>query len=87
MTAGDIYTVVGNTTWGDSANGTAIGSAEFDGITGRALDASGDLYLADSGNNRVRRGAGVQRHQMGVHLRDRQRDLHRGGQRHRRAHR
>ena len=53
MTAGDIYTVVGNTTWGDSANGTAIGSAEFDGITGLALDASGDLYLADSGNNRV----------------------------------
>ena len=53
MTANDIYTVVGNTNWGDSANGTAMTSAEFEGITGLAFDSAGDLYVSDSGNNRV----------------------------------
>lgn len=53
MTANDIYSIIGNKTWGDSANGTAIGSAEFQGISGLAVDGSGNLYLSDSGNNRV----------------------------------
>ena len=36
-----------------SHNGTAMTSAEFDGITGLAVDSAGDLYIADSGNSRV----------------------------------
>ena len=53
MTAGDIYTVLGQASFGDSPNGTAMTSAEFDGITGLAVDSAGDLYIADSGNSRV----------------------------------
>ncbi len=60
MTAGDIYTIAGSPTgaYGTSANGTqneGPGSASslLDQPGGLAFDASGDLYIADTGNNRV----------------------------------
>ncbi|HUY86962.1 MAG TPA: IPT/TIG domain-containing protein, partial [Acidimicrobiales bacterium] len=52
--AGDIYSVVGNGTAGYSGdNGPAIDS-EIQSPSGIAVDSSGNLYIADSGNNRVR---------------------------------
>jgi len=53
-----ITTVAGNGTSGYSGDGGAAASAELDFIwqnSGVALDASGNLYIADSGNNRVRK--------------------------------
>jgi sugar lactone lactonase YvrE len=51
---GVITTVVGNGTSGFSGdNGPAI-NAQLSSPTGAAVDASGNLYIADSGNNRVR---------------------------------
>ena len=55
MTAGDIYTVAGDSggSSGNSGDGTAATSALLTGPDGLALDSSGDLYIADWGNNRV----------------------------------
>jgi hypothetical protein len=55
MTAGDLYTIAGSQygTPGDSPNGTAAASALLDDPQGLAFDSSGNLYIADSGNNRV----------------------------------
>jgi trimeric autotransporter adhesin len=54
MTAGDIYTVAGNGTAGYSGNGGPATSAELDFPQGVAVDGSGNLIIADNGNNRVR---------------------------------
>jgi RHS repeat-associated protein len=54
MTAGDIYTIAGNATGGYSGNGGAATSAELNGLAGVAFDASGDIAIADTGNNAVR---------------------------------
>jgi RHS repeat-associated protein len=55
MTVGDIYTISGQ---GPSGSGTAgdggpASSADLNGPDGVAVDSSGDLYIADAGNNRI----------------------------------
>jgi hypothetical protein len=58
MTAGDIYTVAGNGTGGLAGDGGPATSAELSHPQGVAVDATGDLLVADAGNNRVREVAG-----------------------------
>jgi len=55
MTAGDIYTIAGSQYGapGDSGNGTAATSALLNQPQGLTMDSAGNLYVADSGNNRV----------------------------------
>jgi uncharacterized protein (TIGR03437 family) len=57
-TAGTISTVAGNGTKGYSGDGGAATSAELSMTSahiGLAVDATGSLYIADSGNHRVRK--------------------------------
>ena len=54
MTAGDIYTVAGNGTAGFSGDGGPATSAELDAPAGVAVDAAGNLVIADTGNQRIR---------------------------------
>jgi RHS repeat-associated protein len=56
MTADDIYTIAGSSagTAGFSGDGGAATSALLDTPGQVALDSSDDLYIADSGNNRIR---------------------------------
>jgi RHS repeat-associated protein len=56
MTAGDIYTIAGSATGtaGFSGNGGLATSALLTGPAQAALDGSGNLYITDAGNNRVR---------------------------------
>jgi uncharacterized protein YheU (UPF0270 family) len=58
MTAGDIYTVVGDGTSGYSGDGGLATSAELNGPTAVAVDSSDDILLADSDNNVLRVVAG-----------------------------
>ena len=58
MTAGDIYTVAGNGTGGFSGDGGPAVSAELNHPQGVAVDAAGDLLVADVGSNRIREVAG-----------------------------
>jgi sugar lactone lactonase YvrE len=51
---GILTTVVGNGTAGFSGDGGAATSAQINQATGIAVDGSGNLYIADSLNNRVR---------------------------------
>jgi len=53
---GDIVTVAGNGTAGFAGDGAAAGdpSVELNNPRGLAVDASGDLFIADAFNNRVR---------------------------------
>jgi hypothetical protein len=52
-TANDIYTIAGTGTAGHSGDGGAASSARLNLPTGVALDAAGNLYIADQYNNRV----------------------------------
>ena len=52
---GIITTVAGNGTAGFSGDGGAATSAELNAPFGVALDSSGDFYIADWSNNRVRK--------------------------------
>ena len=52
--AGIILTVAGNGTAGFSGDGGLAINAQVTGPTGLAMDVAGNLYIADSGNNRVR---------------------------------
>jgi hypothetical protein len=54
MTTGDIYTVAGDGTAGFSGDGGAATSAELNAPDEIAVDARGDLLIADSQNVRVR---------------------------------
>jgi hypothetical protein len=54
VSTGYISTVAGNGTAGYSGDGSAATSAELNGPYGMVLDASGNIYIADSGNNRIR---------------------------------
>jgi sugar lactone lactonase YvrE len=55
VSGGVITTVAGNGTGGDG--GQAI-SAALNGPIGVAVDASGNLYIADQGSNRIRKVSG-----------------------------
>jgi sugar lactone lactonase YvrE len=52
--AGTISTVAGNGVQGFSGDGGPAVAAELDSPAGLALDAAGDLYIADSHNQRIR---------------------------------
>jgi RHS repeat-associated protein len=56
MTAGDMYTVAGSASGahGRSGDGGPAGSSLLSGLNAVSLDAAGDLYISDSGNNVVR---------------------------------
>ena len=54
MLAGDIYTVAGNGLPGFAGDGGPATSAKLDGPTGVAVDAAGNLLIADHGNARLR---------------------------------
>jgi hypothetical protein len=54
MTAGDIYTVAGNGHTGFSGDGGPATSAKFRGPESAAVDAAGNVLLADRFNNRIR---------------------------------
>ena len=51
---GDIITVAGNGTAGYSGDNGPATDAELDDPDGVAVDAAGDLFIADSGNNVIR---------------------------------
>jgi trimeric autotransporter adhesin len=60
--SGIITTIAGNGTAGFSGDNGPAGNAELHDPTAVALDNLGDLYIADSGNNRIRKltlGSGV----------------------------
>jgi len=59
ISTGDISTVVGNGNLGFSGDGSAATSAMMHLPTGLAIDSSGNLYIADSLNNRLRKVAGT----------------------------
>ena len=52
---GDIATVAGTGTGGYSGDGGAATSAKISDPSAVALDSSGNLYIADEGNNRIRK--------------------------------
>jgi hypothetical protein len=54
MTAGNIYTIAGTGTFGFSGDGGPATSAELKNPAGVAADASGNVVIADTNNNRVR---------------------------------
>jgi hypothetical protein len=59
--AGIINTIAGNGNFGFSGDGGQATAAELAGPPGIAVDTAGNLYIADEGNNRVRKvnAAGV----------------------------
>ena len=54
MTAGDIYTIAGTGTGGFSGDGSPATAAELYTPSGVAVDAAGNLLIADTYNNRIR---------------------------------
>ena len=54
MTGGDIFTIAGNGTSGFTSDGVAATSSELAGPQDVAVDHAGNLFIADSGNSRVR---------------------------------
>jgi len=54
MTAGRIYTVAGDGSYGAAGDSGAATAAELGGPQGVSLDGSGNLLIADTGNNRIR---------------------------------
>jgi len=58
MTAGNIYTVAGSGTRGDSGNRGPATAANLDGPEGVTADAAGNLVMADTVNSRIRVVAG-----------------------------
>jgi len=56
VSTGDIFTIAGNGTNGYSGDGGAATSAEIsNNVNGLALDSSGNVYIADTTNNRIRK--------------------------------
>jgi PKD repeat protein len=58
LSDGIITTVAGTGTSGDSGDGGQAASAQLRYPDGVAVDAQGNLYIADSGNNRIREVSG-----------------------------
>jgi hypothetical protein len=58
MTAGNIYTVAGDGTFGFSGDGGPATSAELASPQAVAVDAAGNVIIADANNDRVRVVAG-----------------------------
>jgi sugar lactone lactonase YvrE len=54
-TSGDISVIAGNGSAGFSGDGGPAGLAQFRYAQGLAVDAAGNLFIADTGNNRVRK--------------------------------
>ncbi len=54
-TKGDISTLAGNGVSGFSGDGSQAGSAQLNGPQGVAVDSAGNVYIADTANNRVRK--------------------------------
>jgi sugar lactone lactonase YvrE len=54
VTGGYINTVAGNGTAGFTGDASAATGAEINGPTGVAVDASGNVYIVDTANNRIR---------------------------------
>jgi trimeric autotransporter adhesin len=54
MTAGDIYTIAGNGTAGYSGDGGPATGAELQGPASVAVDAAGNVLIADTYNERIR---------------------------------
>jgi trimeric autotransporter adhesin len=54
MTAGDIYTVAGNGSQGRSGDGGPATAAKLSGPAGVAVDAAGNIVIADTGNDMIR---------------------------------
>jgi uncharacterized protein (TIGR03437 family) len=52
--SGAISTVAGNRSFGYSGDGGPAVNAQLDGPQGVAVDAAGDLFIADTGNNLIR---------------------------------
>jgi trimeric autotransporter adhesin len=50
-----ITTVAGNTTKGSNGDGGQADSSRLDKPYGLAMDSAGNLYIADTGNNRIRK--------------------------------
>src|SRR5262249_29949645 len=57
-TAGQLTVVAGNSRAGFSGDGGPATSAQLNNPQGIALDAAGNVYIADAGNNRVREVSG-----------------------------
>jgi sugar lactone lactonase YvrE len=53
--SGNLTLIAGNGTAGFSGDGGPASNAQLNAPTGIAFDASGNLYIADSGNNRIRK--------------------------------
>ncbi len=53
--SGIISTIAGNGTLGYSGDGTAANLAELNNPSGIAVDASGNIYIADAGNHCIRK--------------------------------
>lgn len=53
--SGKVTTLAGTGTAGYSGDGGPATSAELDGPSGLAVDSSGNILIADSGNNRIRK--------------------------------
>jgi RHS repeat-associated protein len=68
MTANNIYTVAGdpNGTAGRSGNGTALASSLLTTPEGIGTSSTGDLYIADTGNNRIVEAASSGGSQWGI---------------------
>ena len=54
MTAGDIYTIAGDGTAGFAGDGGPATTAELGSPKGVAVDAAGNVLIADAGNSRIR---------------------------------
>jgi RHS repeat-associated protein len=70
MTAGDIYTVAGHSTGasGTSGDGGAATSAFLNFAMGVSFDTRSNMYIADTGNNRVQEVAAATGTQWGVSM-------------------
>ena len=51
----DVSTLAGSSTWGAGYRDATGTEAQFNGPIGVAVDSSGNLYVADRDNNRIRK--------------------------------